>query len=136
MNSGRELKKQEKLRRRCEFKEIYTRGRRLNGPHLTIFFKANQLNFNRLGLSVTKKRFKLSVRRHSIQRRLREAYRLNKMRFLPGYDLVISAQRFDKDKTCFEDIKKELLSLAQKARLLKNRAINKNEISQENRLRR
>ena len=119
VRAGSKLNKQEKLRRNCQFMEVYTRGRRLSGPHLTIFFIVNQLKVNRLGLSVRKKRFKLSTDRHYIQRRLREAYRLTKRRFLPGHDIVISAQRFNKGKTSFEEIKSELLSLAQKARLIK-----------------
>jgi len=41
------------------------------------------------------------------------------MSFLPGYDIIITALRFNKDNARFEDIKKELLFLAQKARLLK-----------------
>lgn len=113
------LNKQEKLRRSRQFQEAYIRGRRLSGPHLTIFFKPNQLQDSRLGLTVSKKRFKLSCRRHYIQRRLREAYRLNKKRFLPGYDIVISARRFDQGKTRFQDLQNELLSLAQKAKLLR-----------------
>ncbi len=153
------IKKQERLKASRQFQEIYIRGRRLSGPHLTIFFKPNQLTFNRLGLSVGKKSFRLSNRRHYIRRRLREAYRINKMRFLTGYDIIISVRprqdfgrlspelssvarrakeealakgdvrRFahplragagvNKDKTRFVDIKNELLSLAQKARLLR-----------------
>ena len=119
MKPGLSLTKQERLRDSRQFKEVYTWGRRLKGPHLAIFFMPNRLKTSRLGLSVTKKRFKLSARRHYIRRRLREAYRLNKMRFLPGYDIIITAFRFNKDKTSLEDIKKELLALAQKAGLLK-----------------
>jgi len=121
LRPGLTLSKRERLQRNRQFQEIYVRGHRLSGPHLTIFFQPNKLNFNRLGLSVRKKRFKLSARRHLIQRYLREAFRLNKMCLLPGYDIIISAQRFDfdKDKTSFEELKKEFLFLAQKARLLK-----------------
>lgn len=119
MSPGFKLKKQEKVRRSREFKQIYSRARRLSGPHLTIFFAPNQLTYNRLGLSVTKRRFRLSVQRHSLLRRLREVYRLNKLRFLPGNDIVVSAQRFEQRNPRLEEIKKELLALAQKAGLLK-----------------
>jgi len=119
MISNAGVAKQEKLRRSCEFKEIYARGHRLSGPHLTIYHKPNRLRVSRLGLSTSKKRFKLSTERHYIQRLLRELYRLNKNRFLPGHDIVISARRFQRDKTRFAEIKNELLSLAQKAKLLK-----------------
>ncbi|UCB56716.1 MAG: ribonuclease P protein component [Candidatus Omnitrophota bacterium] len=113
--------KQQKLRRNRQFREVYMRGRRQSGPLLTLFFMPNKLKLSRMGLSVTKKRFRLSVRRHYIQRRLREAYRLNKMRFLQGYDIVIVARNIKKT-TGFGEITAELLSLAQKAKLLKCQA--------------
>lgn len=124
-------RKREKLRRNPQFKEVYIRGRKINGPRLTIFYKPNQLLYSRLGLSVSKKRFKLSTRRHYIQRRLREAYRaLNKTRFLPGYDIIIKACRFE-NNIRFENLKRELLNLLRKGGLT---GIYNGE--QENRLRR
>ncbi|MCQ9207873.1 MAG: ribonuclease P protein component [Omnitrophica bacterium] len=119
MSPKQAVNKQEKLKDSREFKEIYARGHRLSGPHLTIHHKPNHLQINRLGLSTSKKQFKLSVQRHYIQRCLREAYRLNKDRFLPGHDIVISARRWEKGKLHFREIKDELLFLAQKAKLLK-----------------
>ena len=124
MKSRLSLGKQDKLRHSRQFREVYTRGRRFSGPHLTIILMPNQLYVSRLGLMVSKKQFKLSTQRHFIQRRLREAYRLNKARFLPGYDIIISVQKFNKDKIGFEDIKEELLSLAQKAGILKSKPDN------------
>lgn len=119
MMLGLGAKKQDRIRRSREFQEIYARGHKLSGPHLTVHHKPNHLQVNRLGLSTSKKRFKLSVQRHYAQRCLREAYRLNKDRFLPGHDIVISARRWERDKTRFAEIKDEFLSLAQKAGLLK-----------------
>ena len=113
------LERDERLRQSRQFQEIYIGGRRLSGPHLTIFYKPNRLAYTRLGLSVSKKRFKLSSWRHYIRRRIREAYRVGKMHFLPGYDIVVAARGFNKHKTRFKDLKNELFSLAQKARLLK-----------------
>jgi len=107
------------LKRSQDFKQVYSRGRRLKGPHLTFFFIPNRLDHSRLGLTVAKKHFKLSVRRHYIQRRLREAVRLNKDRFLPGYDIVLSAQRFEKEKITLSEVQEEILSLAHKVGLLK-----------------
>ena len=113
------FKKQERIRRSRDFKQLYSRARRLSGPHLTINFAPNQLTHNRLGLSVSKRRFRLSVQRHCLARLLREVYRLNKMRFLSGYDIIVSARRFEQRNPRLEEIKKELLALAQKAGLLK-----------------
>jgi len=144
MSPAFNFKKQERVRRSREFKQIYSRARRLSGPHLTVFLEPNQLTYNRLGLSVSKRRFKLSVQRHCLLRRLREVYRLNKMRFLPGYDIVISvhrrrgfagpssvakdgstlaredARRFGQKNLRLKEIKEELLALAQRAGLLRS----------------
>ncbi|MBN2097590.1 MAG: ribonuclease P protein component [Candidatus Omnitrophica bacterium] len=108
------LSREQRLRRTADFRQLYLSGRRVNGPSLSIFFRPNQLQFSRLGISVTKKRVKLSTRRHFLQRRLREAFRRKKQCFLPGYDLVFSARRM----LNFREIEAELLSLARKARLL------------------
>ena len=119
MSPGLKLNQEERVRRSCQFQEIYAKGRRLSGPHLIFYFMPNKLSHNRLGLSVSKRRFKLSVRRHYIQRRLREVYRLNKRRFLPGYDIVLNAQRFKEGEARLADIQKEVLFLARRAGLLK-----------------
>lgn len=142
------LTKQEKLRHSRQFEQIYRRGRRLTGPHLTMYFQPNGLNFSRFGLAVSKRRVKLSTQRHYFRRRLREAYRRNKLRFVPGYDIAIGVNRTlgpdqsrkdvraDRKTRCapsskaiqmgksgkarhFAQLQKELLFLAQKARLLK-----------------
>ena len=109
------LPTQERLHSSLRFREIYQRGQSIKGPRLSIFFMPNQLTLNRLGLSVAKKRFKLSNHRQYVRRRLREAYRLNKMRFQPGFDIIVQA----KQKALFKDLSRELLFLAQKAGLLK-----------------
>jgi ribonuclease P protein component len=116
------LSKEQKLRKSGQFRHVYTGGRRLSGPRLTIFYQANNLRHNRLGLAVRKKRFKLSTRRHYIQRRLREAYRHHQMLFLPGYDIVVSAHRLEESPSAYNQIRDELLSLARKAGLLKENA--------------
>lgn len=115
------LKTEDRLRNSRDFKEIYARGYKLNGPHLILFWLPNQFKRNRLGISVTKKRFKLSTERHKLQRWLREAYRLNKAKLASGYDVVICAKRFNRAKMRFAQIQKELSELLLKAQLLKNK---------------
>ncbi|MBN3039048.1 MAG: ribonuclease P protein component [Candidatus Omnitrophica bacterium] len=118
--SSASLKKQDKLRRCAEFQSVYSKGLKTQGPHLILWALANKShNCPRLGLSIAKRSFKLSTQRHALQRSLREAFRLNKPRFLPGYDVVVAARRFDQKKVGFQTLQKELLGLAQKAGVLK-----------------
>ena len=56
-------------------------------------------------------------RRNRTRRRLREAYRLNELRFTPGWDIVIVARSRAVDAP-FEKLTGSLLSLAQKSGLL------------------
>lgn len=120
MNPRLNLSNQERLRNRRQYAQVYQRGQRISGPRLIIYFLPNQLEFNRLGISVSKRNFKLSTRRHCIQRRLRELYRLHKRDFAPGYDIVISARRPQKHEFAYAQIEQELLGLAHKVKLLQS----------------
>ena len=117
MNLRLNLSNQEKLRNRRQYAQVYQRGQRISGPRLIIYFLPNRLKFNRLGVSVSKKNFKLSVHRHYIQRRLREVYRLEKSDLTPGYDIVISVRRRQKHEFLYTQLRQELSALVRKAKL-------------------
>lgn len=121
------LGQKERLRRNGQFQDVYLRGLKQQGPNLTLYYKPNHLFYNRLGISIAKKYLRLSSKRHSIRRCLREAFRINKQQFLRGYDLVITLRKFsffclEKSQhppaKKFTTLKNELLCLAQKAGLL------------------
>ena len=57
----------------------------------------NELNKNRLGISVSKK-VGNSVVRHHLTRLIRESYRLSEEHFRCGYDIVVIARTSAKDK--------------------------------------
>lgn len=119
--------KQERLRHNSQFQETYLQGRKQQGPNLTLYYKPNQLLYNRLGLSISKKCLRLSSKRQSVRRCLREAFRINKQRFLCGYDWVVTLRKtsflclqknVNPTVKKFQTIERELLYLAHKARLL------------------
>ena len=83
---------------------------------LALYAKKNRLNQNRVGITVSKK-LGCAVVRNRVRRRLREIYRLNEDRFLPGYDIVVVA-RSRCIKASFSALKEAYLSLAQEAGLL------------------
>ncbi|MBN3038751.1 MAG: ribonuclease P protein component [Candidatus Omnitrophica bacterium] len=120
MNASAGLKKREKIWRSREFQETYSKGLRIQGPHLILYYiRRRDLPYPRLGLCVAKRSFKLSTQRHLVQRHLREAFRQTKSRFLPGYDIVLNARRFDQKKVGFAQLQGEILDLAKKAGVLK-----------------
>ena len=86
-------------------------------PNMVLYARRNRLGQNRVGVTVGKK-LGHAVVRNRVRRRLREVYRLNEDRFLPGYDIVVVARSrcIDAD---FGRLTQAYLSLAEKAGILK-----------------
>ena len=61
-----------------------------------MYSKKNDLGYNRLGISVSKK-VGNSVVRHHITRLIRESYRLNHDTLRQSYDMVVIARKNAKD---------------------------------------
>ncbi len=98
------------------FRRLYSTSGQ-SSPLLVLYAKKNRLNQNRVGITVSKK-LGGAVVRNRMRRRLREVYRLNEDRFLPGYDIVVVA-RSRAVETSFEDLTAAYLSLAGKAGILR-----------------
>ena len=81
-----------------------------------LYILDNGTDRNRLGISVSKK-VGNSVVRHRVKRLIKESYRLNEERFLPGYDLVYIARVSSKDKS-YREIEKSLLHVSGKMKIL------------------
>ena len=98
------------------FRRLYkTNG--FAGPYLVLYARKNREGINRVGITVSKKLGKAHIR-NRIRRRLREAYRLNEEKFLPGWDIVLvgRGKALDAD---FAAIMNSFLSLAKKAGILR-----------------
>ncbi|ABC77021.1 ribonuclease P protein component [Syntrophus aciditrophicus] len=85
------LKKSERIRKRRSYLQIYQHGKRSFTKHFTIVVSENDLDFPRLGMTVTKK-IGNAVKRNRIKRLIREFFRLNKDRFKASQDIVIIAK--------------------------------------------
>ncbi len=84
---------------------------------LVLYARRNRLNTNRVGITVSKK-LGHAVVRNRTRRRLREVYRLNELRFQPGWDIVVVA-RSKAVSAPFSALTESYLSLAAKAGILK-----------------
>ncbi len=98
------------------FRRLYATSGHANG-YLVLYAKPNRSATNRVGITASKK-LGHAVVRNRVRRRLREVYRLNEERFLPGYDIVVVARGrcIDAD---FGRLTQAYLSLAEKAGILK-----------------
>ena len=70
--------KNERLTSKIIIQEIFDKGTVLYLHPFKVFFKPNQLLYNRVLITVPKRIHKRAVDRNLIKRRIREAYRLNK----------------------------------------------------------
>ena len=75
------------LKKNDLFRLVYKKGRSFANRYLVVYILENNLDFNRLGISVSKK-VGNSVVRHRLTRLVRESYRLNEFRFNSGLDIV------------------------------------------------
>jgi len=85
------LKKQNRLKNKKDFDEIFKRGKSFGSKILFLKIKDNKLNYNRFGFIVSQKVAKKAVVRNKIKRRLREIIRKENEKIKPGWDIVLIA---------------------------------------------
>lgn len=97
------------------FRRLYRSNGQANSC-LVLYARKNRSQINRVGITVSKKLGKAVVR-NRVRRRIREVYRLNEEKFLPGWDIVIVA-RSRAVEVSFQKLNESLLSLAEQADIL------------------
>ena len=112
------MKNTESLKKNTDFRHVYGEGLIKANKYLVMYKIGNDLTINRLGISVSKK-VGNSVVRHRMTRLVRESYRLHEKVFNSGLDIVVVARACARDAS-YHNIEDSLLSLAGKARIIKN----------------
>lgn len=79
----------ESLKHNEDFRACYRQGRSYANKYLVIYVKENDQNYNRIGISTSKK-VGNSVVRHTIARLVREVYRLNEASIKGGVSYSLS----------------------------------------------
>ena len=100
-----------------EFRRIYRKGKSAVSPQLVIYCQRNRRGHSRLGVSVSTK-LGCAVVHNRVRRRIREIYRLNKAKMLPGYDLIVVA-RVRAVETDYQKLDRTYLRLLEQLDLLR-----------------
>ena len=86
------MKKTIMIKRRYEFKILFSKGQVFYGKNITVYILKNKYEFNRLGIAVGKKSGK-AVERNKIKRLIRENYKLSEDCLKCGYNILISVNK-------------------------------------------
>ena len=106
------------MKKTSDFHNVYENGKSYANKYIVLYVWENGSSFNKVGISCSKK-IGNSVVRHRFARLVREAYRLHENVFNSGLDIVVVARACARDAG-YHDIEDSLLSLAGKARIIKN----------------
>ena len=99
----------ESLKKNKDFQVVYRKGKSYANKYLVMYILKNDMDINRVGISVSKK-VGNSVVRHRMTRLIRESYRLQESKFQNGFDIIVIARTNAKDKS-YKEIESALIHL-------------------------
>ncbi len=111
------MRNSESLKKTYEFQNVYRNGRSYANKYLVMYVLENNLEKNRLGISVSKK-VGNSVVRHRVTRLVRESYRLHENIFNSSLDIVVVA-RNSASSVGYYEIESALLHLGKLHKIVK-----------------
>ena len=108
----------ESLKKNQDFQNVYQNGKSYANKYLVMYVLENQLEKNRIGISVSKK-VGNSVIRHRVTRLVRESYRLHEDMFNSSLDIVVIA-RAGARYVGYKEIESALLHLGGLHKIISN----------------
>ena len=105
------------LRKKSDFSSIYNKGKSVGDRFVVLFYRKNNLPYNRTGFLASKK-VGNSVKRNRARRLMRESYRHIQDKLPSGYDFIIIARNTINDKKCNE-VEKSIFSAFKRTGVLK-----------------
>lgn len=111
------MKHSESLKKNIYFQNVYKNGKSYANKYLVMYVLENDLNKNRIGISVSKK-VGNSVIRHRITRLIRESYRLQEDMFNSSLDIVVIARGSAKE-VGYKEVESALLHLGGLHKIIK-----------------
>ena len=105
------------LKQNHEFRRLYNKGRSAVSPYFAIYCRKTNRPISRLGIT-TGVKLGNAVKRNRARRRIRELYRTNEARLMPGYDIVVVA-RARVIYGRYHDLERSFLQLMRKLELVR-----------------
>lgn len=105
------------LRKKKDFSAIYNKGKSIGERYVVLFYKRNNLSYNRTAFLASKK-VGNSVARNRARRLMKEGYRELEQRLESGYDLIWIARNTICNLKC-ADVKKSMDAASKKSGILK-----------------
>ena len=122
------VKKTVTIKSNRDFQRLYRRGKSAVTPTLVLYWQKNYRGESRLCLT-TGTKLGHAVVRNRVRRQLREIYRLNRDKLIPGRDIVIVA-RVRAVSAGYHAMERDFLRAAQKLGLLREEPQAKKEAAQ------
>jgi ribonuclease P protein component len=106
------------LRNTRQFNHVYKKGKSVVNRQVVMYYKKNNLDYNQIGFSVSKKVGKAVVR-NRVKRLMKESYRLNLEKIEDGYDIIFIA-RVRLNSATYKEVEKGMLHCFRKASLMRS----------------
>lgn len=100
----------ESIKKNQDFQSVFRNGKSYANKYFVMYVSKNQLDYSRLGVSVSKK-VGNSVVRHRVKRLVKETCRLREKIFNSGLDIVVIA-RGSAESITFDETVSAILHLA------------------------
>ncbi len=107
------------LRRKKDFSVIYNKGKSIGERYVVLFYKKNNLTYNRTAFLASKK-VGNSIRRNRARRLMKESYRELEVNLEKGYDIIWIARKTIHNLKC-TDVKKSMGAALKKSGIIKKR---------------
>jgi len=118
------MDKTNRLRKNEDFKKVYKYGKSYYNRNLIMYIRKNDLEYSRIGFTVTKK-IGNSVVRNKIRRRIKEIVRKNLGNIMDGYDIILIPKKNVIDIS-FQELESAIFHIFKLANILKNKNIGEN----------
>lgn len=110
------MKKIYRVKKKSEIDAIFNNKKQLGNSYFSIFYKGNEFNHFRFGLSIGRK-YGNSVSRNKIKRQVRSIMRLNQELINKAFDFIIVIKPKANTLT-YEQISNEIISLLKKLKIM------------------